>query len=170
MSRLLVVATAGAGGDLQPLVSAPLAMAARGHEISFVADQSVQQTVGNARHESRSRTRRAAIGTAPSWRRAAGDGCGRGRSRRSGLIVQAQIADWARETAQPVAEAVGRQRPDAVITSLFGVEVLDLAWPVCHSRRPRCWRLPRSTSLARSGLGIDPLASLMWISENGEHG
>lgn len=43
MSRILIVATAGAGGDLQPLVAAALALRDRGHETRFVGDQSVQR-------------------------------------------------------------------------------------------------------------------------------
>ena len=43
MSRVTVVATAGAGGDLQLLVAAALALRDRGHETRFVGDQSVQR-------------------------------------------------------------------------------------------------------------------------------
>ncbi len=43
MSRVTVIATAGAGGDLQPLVAAALALRDRGHETRFVGDQSVQR-------------------------------------------------------------------------------------------------------------------------------
>src|SRR5438876_3677558 len=42
VSRILVVATAGAGGDLQPLVAGALALRDRGHETVFLGDRSVQ--------------------------------------------------------------------------------------------------------------------------------
>src|SRR5207247_8982435 len=45
MSRFLVVATAGAGGDLPPLIAAALALRDRGHETFFVADRSVEHTL-----------------------------------------------------------------------------------------------------------------------------
>jgi len=38
---------------------------------------------------------------------------------------------WARETAGPVADLVGEFVPDVVVTSLFGVEVLDAVAPSC---------------------------------------
>lgn len=46
MSRILVVATGGAGGDLQPLVATALALRRRGHEIVVLGDLSVGRAVG----------------------------------------------------------------------------------------------------------------------------
>jgi hypothetical protein len=43
--RVLVVATAGAGGDLQPLVAAALALRSHGHEAFFVGDGSVERAL-----------------------------------------------------------------------------------------------------------------------------
>jgi hypothetical protein len=43
--RVLVVATAGAGGDLQPLVAAALALQSHGHEVFFVGDGSVERAL-----------------------------------------------------------------------------------------------------------------------------
>src|ERR1041384_3896806 len=39
--QFLIVTTSGAGGDLQPLVAAALAVRDRGHQITFVGDRSV---------------------------------------------------------------------------------------------------------------------------------
>ena len=44
MSRILIVATAGAGGDLQPLLATALALRDRGHDTVFVGDRSVQRS------------------------------------------------------------------------------------------------------------------------------
>jgi MGT family glycosyltransferase len=38
---------------------------------------------------------------------------------------------WAREAAVPISQAVAERRPDAVVTSLFGVEVVQQAAPPC---------------------------------------
>src|SRR6266540_1293486 len=43
MSRFLVLATGGAGGDLQPLIAASLALRGRGHEAIFVGDRSAER-------------------------------------------------------------------------------------------------------------------------------
>jgi UDP:flavonoid glycosyltransferase YjiC (YdhE family) len=42
---VLAVATAGAGGDVQPLIAAALALRDRGHETSFVGDASVARSL-----------------------------------------------------------------------------------------------------------------------------
>jgi Erythromycin biosynthesis protein CIII-like, C-terminal domain len=49
----------------------------------------------------------------------------------AGPIVQQRMSAWAADVAAPVAEGVRSLRPDAVVTSLFGVEVLDLVAPEC---------------------------------------
>lgn len=45
MSKYLIVAIGGAGGDLQPLVAAALALRGRGHEAAFVGDASVDRAL-----------------------------------------------------------------------------------------------------------------------------
>ena len=45
MSRILVVATVGAGGDLQPLVATALAVRRCGHEIYVLGDRSVKRSL-----------------------------------------------------------------------------------------------------------------------------
>jgi len=41
MGRVVMVATAGAGGDLPPLIAAGLELRERGHDLRFVGDRSV---------------------------------------------------------------------------------------------------------------------------------
>lgn len=43
MARILVVATAGAGGDLPPLMAASLALRERGHETVFIGDAAIRR-------------------------------------------------------------------------------------------------------------------------------
>ncbi len=57
----------------------------------------------------------------------------------AGPIVQERMASWAKETAGPVAAAVSRHRPTAIVTSLFGVELLQLVSPPCR------WAVVNST-------------------------
>ena len=45
MGRVLVVATAGAGGDFQPLMSAASALRDRGHGITVLGDRSVERSL-----------------------------------------------------------------------------------------------------------------------------
>jgi hypothetical protein len=46
-----------------------------------------------------------------------------------GKIVREHLTAWANEMAQPVADAMEQARADLVVTSLFGVEVLDAVSP-----------------------------------------
>jgi UDP:flavonoid glycosyltransferase YjiC (YdhE family) len=131
VSRVLIVATAGAGGDLQPLVAAALALRQRGHETLFVGDRTVQSSLRplgiavellppgldlGPRLVAAIREAMAASG---------------GDLASAGPMVQERLTAWATETASPVAEAVRESRAQAVLTSLFGVEVLDLVAPPC---------------------------------------
>ncbi len=45
MARVLFVATAGAGGDLQPLMAVALALGDRGHELNVLGDRSVERSL-----------------------------------------------------------------------------------------------------------------------------
>lgn len=43
MKKVLVLATGGAGGDLQPLMAAAIGLLERGHDVSFVGDAAAMQ-------------------------------------------------------------------------------------------------------------------------------
>src|SRR5437764_13193660 len=62
MARYLVVATAGAGGDLQPLVAAALALKDQGHELVFLGEDAVARLVGPLGIDARTLPREAALG------------------------------------------------------------------------------------------------------------
>lgn len=49
----------------------------------------------------------------------------------AGPYVEEQLAQWSRDMATPTAQAIDQLGPDVVITSLFGVEVLDVVAPSC---------------------------------------
>ena len=131
MSRILVVATGGAGGDLQPLVAAALALRERGHETSFAGDGSVQRSLRDLGVTVELLPPELDLGPrlAGSIREAMATTSGDLAA--AGPIVQQRMASWARELAAPVSEAITRLRPDCVVTSLFGVEVLQVASPPC---------------------------------------
>lgn len=131
MSRFLVLALGGAGGDLPPLLGGALALREREHDIHFVGDAAVARTlhpqgidveVLPAELDLGPRL----VGIIRNAMTATG-----GDPAAAGALVEQGLAQWADETATPVAEASRRLQPDAVVTSLFGVEaVLEVA-PTC---------------------------------------
>lgn len=131
MSRFLVVATGGAGGDLPPLIAAALALADRGHETLFLGDRSVDQTLRELGVPVRSLPPEADLGprlVAAIREAMASTG---GDVAAAGPLVEERLAAWAQEVAALVSPVVAELRPDAVVTSLFGVEVLEQAAPAC---------------------------------------
>ena len=131
MSRILVVATGGAGGDLQPLLAASLALRERGHELRFIGDESVERAVAPAGIDVERLPRRLDLGPRLVAAIREAMGATGGDLAAAGPLVQAGMGAWAREVAGPVAALVGRYAPSAVITSLFGVEVLADVAPSC---------------------------------------
>jgi len=131
VSRILVVATAGAGGDLQPLVAAALALRSRGHETFFVGDHSVQRVLAEVRQETEVLPSDLDLGPRLAGSIRDAMAATNGDLAAAGPLVQERMAVWAQQAAQPVAAAVRRHRPTMVMTSLFGVEVLALASPPC---------------------------------------
>jgi UDP:flavonoid glycosyltransferase YjiC (YdhE family) len=130
VSRILVIATAGAGGDLQPLIAASLALRARGHQMHFLGDRSVHLVLGELGIEADSLP--ATLDLGPRLIGAVREAMAAtgGELAAAGPIVQGRMAEWAREMAEPVADLLRSRRPDAIVTSLFGVEVMHNASPV----------------------------------------
>ena len=139
MARIMIFATAGAGGDLPPLMSATLALRERGHDTTFVGDAALRRltdTLGIKADvlpgELDLGPRLAAIiGQAMS---AAG-----GDLNKAGPMVQRGLTVWAHEVAGHVVTAVERHQPALIMTSLFGVEAVDAACP------PVPWTVINST-------------------------
>ncbi len=131
MGRYLVVATGGAGGDLQPLIAAALALRDRGHEVWFAGDASVQRALAGLGPAVE--VLPAELDLGPRLVAAVGDAMAAtgGDLVAAGPIVENRLAVWARETAAAVQATLRRLQPDAVATSLFGVEVIQQAAPAC---------------------------------------
>jgi UDP:flavonoid glycosyltransferase YjiC (YdhE family) len=138
VSRFLVLATAGAGGDLQPLVAAAMALRRRGHETPFLGDSSVERSLAGLGVEVQALPSSLDLGprlgdTIREAMAATGGDLGA-----AGPLVERGMAAWAQEMASVISPAAAQQRPDAVITSLFGVEVLKdtrltCPWAVVNS-------------------------------------
>jgi UDP:flavonoid glycosyltransferase YjiC (YdhE family) len=48
---------------------------------------------------------------------------------KAGPMVQRGLTVWAHDVAQPLSRSIERQRPTAIVTSLFGVEAVDATCP-----------------------------------------
>ena len=129
--RVLVVATAGAGGDLQPLIAAALAMRSRGHDVSFVGDGSVEQALRSVNVPTEALPRELDLGPHLIAAIREAMASGGGDLVAAGPVIRERMTAWAREVAQPVAATVREQDPAVILTSLFGVEVLHLVSPDC---------------------------------------
>ena len=128
---IVVIATGGAGGDLQPLVAAALALRNRGHMIRFVGDGAVWRLLRGVGMDCEILPPELDLGPRLATAVREAMAATKGDLLAAGPMVQARMTAWAQETAQPVADAVRRYRPAAVVTSLFGVEVIRLAAPPC---------------------------------------
>jgi hypothetical protein len=128
---VLVVATAGAGGDLQPLVAAMIALRSHGYDVLFVGDGSVARALRQL--DVPTEVLPAELDLGPRLVEAIRDAMTStgGDLVAAGLIVRERMSVWAQEVAQPVGEIVRERRPAAIVTSLFGVEVLTTLAPDC---------------------------------------
>jgi UDP:flavonoid glycosyltransferase YjiC (YdhE family) len=128
---VLVVATAGAGGDLQPLVASALALRGRGHEVFFVGDGSVEQALSGVNVPTEVLPRELDLG--PRLVAAIRDAMAStgGDLVAAGPLLREPMTVWAEEVARPVAAIVRERTPAAIVTSLFGVEVLHTVAPSC---------------------------------------
>jgi UDP:flavonoid glycosyltransferase YjiC (YdhE family) len=146
VSRILFVATAGAGGDLQPLVGAALGLRERGHDAVFLGDRSVDRVLRDVGVATEMLPPALDLGPRLAGAVREAMAATSGDLAAAGPIVQQRMAAWAQETAEPVAAAVRRHRPAAIVTSLFGVELLAIVAPTCK------WAVVNSTFY----IGPDP--------------
>lgn len=121
----MIVATAGAGGDLQPLAALTLALQDRGNTIRVLGDASVERAlallgVNVDLLPSDLDLGPRLIGAIRGAMEATG-----GDVLAAGPLVQREMSAWAHDLAAPVRDAAGRFDPQACVTSLFGVEALD---------------------------------------------
>lgn len=128
---MVVVATAGAGGDLPPLAGAAVALRDRGHEVLFVGDGTVERSLRPIGLSGQVLPPEVDLG--PRLIAAVRDAMATtsGDLAAAGPVVRERMTGWAREAATPVSDAVREMQSDVVLTSLFGVEVLEIASPAC---------------------------------------
>ena len=124
MKRILVLATGGAGGDLQPLMAVALKLASRGHELVFSGDLSVAATVQPLGIETIVAPPEHDLG--PRLFAVYRDAQGLEQSAQ-GDHVRQQIAFWSAELAPAVQRLIHERKPDLLLTSLFGASVASLA-------------------------------------------
>jgi UDP:flavonoid glycosyltransferase YjiC (YdhE family) len=113
------------------LIAAALALRRRGHETLFVGDRSVDRALAGLAVEVQVLPEALDLGPRlVAAIRDAMEATG-GDLPAAGPLVEERMAAWAREVAATLSPTVVRLRPDAVVTSLFGVEVLKDAAPPC---------------------------------------
>jgi UDP:flavonoid glycosyltransferase YjiC (YdhE family) len=131
VARVVVVATAGAGGDLPPLARAAVALRDRGHEVRFVGDGTVDRSLRPLGVAGTVLPPEVDLG--PALIGAIRDAMAEtdGDLAAAGPLVQGRMTSWAHDAAEPVADALREIGPDVVLTSLFGVEVVETVAPAC---------------------------------------
>ena len=129
MARFLVVATAGAGGDLPPLAAASLALRDRGHDTIFIGDAPVQRLLGPLRVDVDILPKEFDLGPRMAGVIQNAMQVTGGDLAKAGPLVQRGLTVWAHEVAEPISRLIDRHRPTAIVTSLFGVEAVDATCP-----------------------------------------
>lgn len=114
VSRILVVATAGAGGDLQPLVAAALALMTRGHDVRVLGDRAVERSVATLGMSVRTLPPELDLGPALVGAIREAMSVTKGDLHAAGPLVQERMTAWAKAVARPVggshARSSGRGR------------------------------------------------------------
>lgn len=124
MKKILILATAGAGGDLQPLIAVTLGLIERGHEILVFGDASVASAIQDLGIETIIAP--PAYDFGPRLIAAIREGQALDPAAQ-GNLVQERTAAWASEFAAAVQPLIREHKPDLLLTSLFGVGVAQLA-------------------------------------------
>jgi hypothetical protein len=129
VARILIVATAGAGGDLPPLVAASMALRERGHDTIFIGDAAVRRILEPLHVEVEVLRKELDLGprlagTIQDAMQATG-----GNLEAAGPLLQRGMTIWAHDVAEPISVLIARHRPSAIVTSLFGVEAVDMTCP-----------------------------------------
>ena len=175
MAQVVVVATAGAGGDLQPLVASALALERRGHDVTYVGDGSVARSLAPLGIDVSALPAELDLGPRLGAIIKEAMAASGGDQSVAGPMVQKGLTHWAGETAVEVGKVLNGLHPDAVVTSLFGVEVLDAVapsypWAVINSTfyvgpgAPRPLRedfAPRAVPLVENFVALLDSASLV---------
>ena len=129
--QFLVVATSGAGGDLQPLIAAALALRDRGSALRFVGDRAVGRALTGLGLDVQVLPPELDLGPRLAHAVREAMAATGGDIVAAGPIVEERMASWAQEVAEPISRTVAELQPDAIVTSLFGVEVIQRSAPPC---------------------------------------
>jgi UDP:flavonoid glycosyltransferase YjiC (YdhE family) len=124
MKRILTLATAGAGGDLQPLIAVTLELLRRGHQIRVLGDNSVASTIKDLGIETIVLPPTYDFG--PRLIAAIRDGQTL-EPAAQGELVQQRTAAWSKELAARIQPLIHEHKPDFLLTSLFGAGVASMA-------------------------------------------
>jgi UDP:flavonoid glycosyltransferase YjiC (YdhE family) len=129
MKKILTLATAGAGGDLQPLVAVTLELLKRGNEVLVLGDDSVASAITDLGIKTIVLPSTYDFG--PRLIAAIRDGQALD-SEAQGKLVQQRTADWSKELAASIQPFIHDHKPDLLLTSLFGVGVAAAATLSTH--------------------------------------
>src|SRR3989442_8362886 len=125
----LLARAARPGAARPPLAAATLALRDRGHEIAFVGDASVEHMLAPFHVAVEVLPKEVDLGPRlASVVQEAMQATG-GDLAKAGPMLQRGLTVWAHDVAQPLSLSIGRQRPTAIVTSLFGVEAVDATCP-----------------------------------------
>src|SRR5512135_1994042 len=113
--RILILATAGAGGDLQPLIAAALGLRQRGHELIFVGDGSVSRAIQPVGIDTIVAPSELDLG--PRLIGAIRDSQGR-PAEEQGEFIGRRMDEWAGQLAPVVRGIIEERRPELLVTSL----------------------------------------------------
>jgi UDP:flavonoid glycosyltransferase YjiC (YdhE family) len=116
----LILATAGAGGDLQPLAAVALELRERGHGVVVLGDASVERALAGFGVEITVSPPELDLG--PRLAAAIKEAMERSPAD-PGPIVRERIGEWAGDFGPVLDRAIREVGPSTVITSMFGVAV-----------------------------------------------
>jgi len=123
MKKIIVLATAGAGGDLQPLLAVAFGLRERGHHLVFFGDTAVAAALRGMGIET--------LGASPEHE--LGPRLIALRKERQGLPFAAQaelthrhLTMWSQELKPAVEGLLHEHKADLLVTSLFGAGVAQL--------------------------------------------
>jgi UDP:flavonoid glycosyltransferase YjiC (YdhE family) len=138
MRKVLVLAMGGAGGDLQPLMAATAGLLERGHRVAFVGDAAVAQTAAQRGIACTEIPPEQDMGRilAGVFKR-----LGDLSLAEQGLVITDEIAAWSEDVGALISGVIERDRPDTIVTSLFGIGAADFA----ASRAAIPWAVVNST-------------------------
>ena len=122
--RILIVATSGGGGDLQPLLALAAGLSKAGHQVAAFGDASVRATMTSLGVETiisdpaLDLARQYAI-VAEQTKDLPPD--------RQAERMRERLVGWSEQLAVAIEDAVGSKHPDLLMTSLFGSGAVRLA-------------------------------------------